>query len=163
LGDHYDPESIYFYMDSCNISSSEKIWTGSLLNRAKWKELGGGPGYYDWLYPDPAINMEFDSKTANISMGAYLRTMPHSNYTQAEEHLQVRVPGYINVTFHGVVDSLRSDVMVNDSDTPAWLRSVGFNNNSLNIQYSTAMKGKSVWGLYMSFSAFLLAPLAFYI
>ncbi|KAJ5976569.1 hypothetical protein N7481_010276 [Penicillium waksmanii] len=128
-----------------------------------WKILGGDTYHYDWAYPDPTINLEFDSKAANVSMGAYLRAMPSSNYTQAEKDLQVRVPRYINVIFHGVIDSLQSDVMVNDSDTPVWLRSVGLNNNSLNIQYNTAMNAKSEWGIGMTLFAFLLAPLAFYI
>jgi hypothetical protein len=95
-------------------------------------------------------------------MGAYTRaTALHLTIDECVVH----VSGYMNVTFRGVVDSLRSDVMVNDSDTPAWLRSVGFNNNSLNIQYekNIAMNSKSEWGLGMAFSAFLLAPLAFYI
>lgn len=160
MGDSYRDSWLYFKMDDCNNTSSERNWTGRLLNRKAWSKLNGGS--YDWTYPDPTINLEFDSKSANMSMGTYTRAVIVS--LTVDERV-VHVSGYINVTFRGVVDSLRSDVMVNDSDTPAWLRSVGFNNNSLNIQYekNIAMNSKSEWGLGMAFSAFLLAPLAFYI
>jgi hypothetical protein len=42
------------------------------------------------------------------------------------------------MTFAGVIDSYHSDVLKNDTSTPSWLRSVGYQNNSLNIAYKSA-------------------------
>lgn len=43
--------------------------------------------------------------------------------------------GKIKISYFGVIDLYHSDILVNTSATPTWLRTVGFGNNSMNIGY----------------------------
>lgn len=61
-----------------------------------------------------------------------------SNDPNAEELGPVGFEGEFKLSFAGVIDRYHSDVLKNDTDTPTWIRTVGFNNNSVNIGFSEA-------------------------
>lgn len=63
--------------------------------------------------------------------------------------------GKFLMTFTGVIDSYHSDVLRNDTATPTWLRSVGYQNNSLNVAYTSASTASWTIG-----SSILIATLA---
>ncbi|RAK98114.1 uncharacterized protein BO80DRAFT_427633 [Aspergillus ibericus CBS 121593] len=102
-----------------------------------------GTGYN---LPDPVIDLEFDVKTANLSLEGYFigyEVVKEGSKTGSSMVLAV---GKLKLTFLGVLDAYHSDVLVNTTDTPTWLRTVGFQNNSLNVGYTSVASGSSVLG-----------------
>lgn len=49
--------------------------------------------------------------------------------------------GEFIMTFSCVIDVYHSDVLRNDTATPTWLRTVGYQNNSLNVGYTSRSAG----------------------
>jgi hypothetical protein len=82
------------------------------------------------VYPYPVIDLQFDSKTANLSLEGYFEAL-------ATIYPAKILTGRFKMTFSGIVDTYYSDVLVNDTATPTWLRTVGFQNNSLNVGYTS--------------------------
>jgi hypothetical protein len=82
-------------------------------------------------FPNPKIDLQFDGTTANLSLQGYVEASPET--TEGPP-----IPGEVRLTFSGVIDSYHSDILRNDTSTPTWLRTVGFNNNSANIGYTTS-------------------------
>lgn len=82
------------------------------------------------------VEATFDAQTANFTLSGnfYAIPFPLQNITNATNGLG-SVRGAIKISFGGVVDSYRSDILVKTSHTPTWIRTVGFQNNSLNIGY----------------------------
>jgi hypothetical protein len=54
--------------------------------------------------------------------------------------------GKLIMNFSGVIDHYRSDILRNDTDTPTWVRTVGYQNNSLNVGYTTVSAGNQLTG-----------------
>ncbi|KAJ5998944.1 hypothetical protein N7451_006754 [Penicillium sp. IBT 35674x] len=88
-------------------------------------------------YPDPTINLQFDATTANLTLEGYFEA--DSMYLEVNEWEEgpVLFMGKFLMTFTGIIDSYHSDVLRNDTATPTWLRSVGYQNNSLNVAYTS--------------------------
>lgn len=101
---------------------------------ASWTVNGNG------LYvPDPVLDIQFDGKTANLSVNGYFigyDTVKEGTMTSTDGMLVV---GGMKVSFLGVLDAYHSDVLANDTATPTWLRTVGFQNNSLNVGYTSTV------------------------
>lgn len=89
------------------------------------------------------MNLVFDSTTANFTVNGYFEAVSYmlansSNDPLSEETGPVGFEGEFKLSFAGVIDRYHSNVLKNDTDTPTWIRTVRFNNNSMNIGYSEA-------------------------
>lgn len=71
----------------------------------------------------------------NLSLQGYVVANPVNGEGQ--------IPGQFRLTFSGVIDKYHSDILRNDTSTPSWLRTVGFNNNSENIGYTNTTSGST--------------------
>ncbi|KAJ5625067.1 hypothetical protein N7510_001376 [Penicillium lagena] len=122
----------------CNTSTESSQNYISLIDR-DWSNNAG----WNWTYP--AVDLQFDSQTANFTVNGYAAAFPYRvSYTEGGENRQIgpdEVQGKIKVSFFGVIDPYHSDTLVNTSTTPTWLRTVGFGNNSMNIGYDSGAPG----------------------
>lgn len=106
--------------------------------------------------PRATVETTFDSQTANLTLSgnfmALAFLLPNSTTAQGAVPGQALGPevvrGKIKISFRGVIDPYRSDVLVNNSHSPAWIRTVGFGNNSLNIGYGESENNGSRTSLY---------------
>ncbi|KAJ5698114.1 hypothetical protein N7462_000119 [Penicillium macrosclerotiorum] len=125
-------------MDSCNSSIETKDWLAWIIVMP-WDETAG------WNWTQPTVGLQFDSRTANFTLDGYFLAQPFIKENSTYQYLDegnIRLAsakgpdvtmGKISIKFEGVIDSYHSDVLVNNSATPTWLKSVGFGNNSMNI------------------------------
>ncbi|GLA81428.1 hypothetical protein AtubIFM56815_005079 [Aspergillus tubingensis] len=113
---------------SCN-DSDTVAWDFFL---APW-DINAAGGYL----PGAALDLHFDGKTANLSLNSYFigyEVFKEGTKTISSSMLAV---GEIKLRFLGVLDAYHSDVLANNTATPTWLRTVGFQNNSLNVGYTS--------------------------
>lgn len=91
-----------------------------------------------WNWTSSTVQLDFDSYTANYTLDGYFTAVAEwfSNGTGILKSPSNWFQGKIHITFSGVIDTYHSDVLVNNSATPTWLPTVGFNNNSMNIDYT---------------------------
>lgn len=98
--------------------------------------------YKGTKFTNPVISLQFDGKTANLSMKGYFSATPEKMTQPVSDAGSLNTfAGQFVMTFSGVIDSYHSDVLRNDTATPTWLRTVGYGNNSLNIGYADESKG----------------------
>ena len=125
-------------MSVCNSSYEYGNWTVQILQTPDWNTQG-------WTnFVLPRMNMTFDGQTANLTLEGDFSAYPYmrSNDTDyeggslPEEDIMDEVLGVIRFNFQGVLDAYHSDVLDMKTTTPTWLRTVGFENNSMNIQAS---------------------------
>lgn len=98
-----------------------------------------------WAYP--SVNLKFDSRTANITVDGYFLGTSYlwANTTGGRSPLgPTTVNGRISLSFNGVIDTYHSDLLLNESAIPKWIRTVGFGNNSLNIGYRSLAPPKEL-------------------
>ncbi|KAJ5157814.1 uncharacterized protein N7482_008914 [Penicillium canariense] len=142
-------------MDSCSSIESNEY----LINPGAILRSGIPEG--DWAYP--SVNLNFDSRTANITVDGYFVGFSSlwANITRGIPTAgPTTVVGKIRLSFNGVIDTYHSDILVNNSATPQWIRTVGFGNNSLNIGYGSTAPAKiygatGVWILSAALSVYL--------
>lgn len=119
--------------------------------------------YNDVVYPYSTIGLQFDSQSANISFQGYFtgaQTYKEGGSEFAGEPILV---GQFRLTFLGTIDTYHSDVLENSTSTPAWLRTVGFQNNSLNVGYTSGSTGNQLMGsLSLATLAFILLEVALF-
>ncbi|KAJ5261060.1 hypothetical protein N7478_011655 [Penicillium angulare] len=123
-----------FTMDlkSCDNSTESSQNRMTLVDR-DWSNDAG----WNWTYP--AVEIQFDNQTANFTLNGYAAGFPYlinpidPTTTLGPDEVQ----GKIKVSFYGVIDPYHSDILVNTSSKPTWLRTVGFGNNSANIGYES--------------------------
>jgi hypothetical protein len=123
-------------MSSCNTSIESSLFSVGIISDHWWAPPG-----WNWTYP--FVNLEFDSKTANITMNGYFSAISDMllNATDGSRELEYgpdHVYGKMRLSFKGVIDTYHSDILVNNSAVPQWIRTVGFGNNSLNMGYESA-------------------------
>lgn len=125
-------------LKSCNTSIESSQNHISLIDRDWYNNAG-----WNWTYP--SVDLQFDSQTANFTVNGYAAAFPYRvSYTEGGENRQLgpdEVQGKIKISFFGVVDPYHSDTLINTSTTPTWLRTVGFENNSMNIGYGSGALG----------------------
>ncbi|KAL3432956.1 hypothetical protein BDV09DRAFT_118128 [Aspergillus tetrazonus] len=84
----------------------------------------------------PALQLTFDAHAASfmLASGAVMNTLGTSN----SDDDMPQLAGRIAVEFLGRIDEARSDVLRSPGSEgePKWLRTVGFGNNSANLDYS---------------------------
>ncbi|OOF93334.1 hypothetical protein ASPCADRAFT_7566 [Aspergillus carbonarius ITEM 5010] len=90
--------------------------------------------------PDPVLDLQFDGRTANISLQGYFG----GNIDGWDNGWDT--VGKFKLSFSGVLDAYHSDILANTTATPTWLRTVGFNNNSLNVGYTGLASASCVVG-----------------
>lgn len=104
-------------------------------------------------WTDPVINLQFDGQTANLTMKGYFNAISEYWDQVIYQEGSVHFAGEFTMTFEGVIDLYHSDVLRNDTATPTWLRTVGYQNNSLNIGYTTSGSAGGqmvgIWSLAM--------------
>ncbi|GKU04923.1 hypothetical protein FLAG1_07660 [Fusarium langsethiae] len=110
----------------------------------------------DWDdYKYPEVSMQFDEKTANLTVDGIFYAKPHrqSNMTGQPVGGVPEVVGFVSVRFAGVVDEYHSDALSLNESTPLWERTVGFESNPSNIGYgeSDSSAGKMVSGSILTF------------
>jgi hypothetical protein len=119
-------------LESCNTAIETKQNSMSLVDR-DWSNNAG----WNWTYP--VIDLQFDSRTANLTLDGYAAGLPYRIcYTEGGQNVQFardEVQGKIKISYYGVIDPYHSDILVNTSATPTWLGTAGFGNNSMNIGY----------------------------
>ncbi|PYH81651.1 hypothetical protein BO82DRAFT_432313 [Aspergillus uvarum CBS 121591] len=91
---------------------------------------------YESEWPAMTVSLDFDGETANYTIQGYFdsyRIYPNGTSRSGGETTH----GQFTLRFAGVLDAYHSDILANDTATPIWLRTVGFNNNSLNVGFSS--------------------------
>ncbi|KAJ5803279.1 uncharacterized protein N7503_005729 [Penicillium pulvis] len=96
------------------------------------------------MFTNPVVNLQFDPTTANLSMQGYFAASALSTTGPGfplDAETEMTLVGKFVMNFSGVIDSYHSDILRNDTETPTWLRTVGYQNNSLNVGYTTTSEG----------------------
>ncbi|KAL2695596.1 hypothetical protein AAEP93_003689 [Penicillium crustosum] len=141
-------------MIPCNISEEYGNWSMN-VPQAEWWDT---EGWDEFVLPN--VTVDFDAHTSNLTMDGDFRASPFmrsnvSRYWWGDMLSAETIQGPIQIRFSGVLDAYNSDILDVNSTEPAWLRTVGFGNNSLNIADSSN-RGHSLrstlWGA-------LVAPL----
>ena len=128
-------------MSTCNSTEYYGNWTLSVLDvQGNWWWSTKG-----WkAYTLPIMNVTFDTQTANLTLNGDFQASPFvrsnsSDYVVGSGGtIGPGVQGTIGFTFRGALDAYHSDILNTNSSSPTWLRTVGFGNNSLNIDNSSA-------------------------
>lgn len=97
--------------------------------------------YYDedWDgYQDPEVSMQFDDKTANLTLDGVFHASPYARLNTTELRPapvmgRSTYVGYFSLRFDGVLDAYHSDLLSLKESVPTWQRTVGFGNNTANI------------------------------
>lgn len=138
----------------CNISEEYGNWS-MRVPQAEWWDTE------DWdEFILPNVTVDFDAHTSNPTMDGDFSASPFmrsnvSRYWWGDMLSAETIRGHIQVRFSGVLDTYNSDILDVNSTEPAWLRTVGFGNNSLNIADSS----NSGHGLRSTLWGALVAPL----
>ncbi|KAF5537111.1 hypothetical protein FPHYL_12801 [Fusarium phyllophilum] len=121
-------------MPVCNTTELSGDYRIDIEEFRSWEE----EDWDDFRWPD--ISVMFDDKTANLTMDAVFSARPYvwPNATSEWSAPTTGSPGahgFIQIRVSGVIDAYHSDSLSLEDETPAWLRTVGFWNDSSNIGY----------------------------
>ncbi|CEJ60767.1 hypothetical protein PMG11_09329 [Penicillium brasilianum] len=131
--DYYGGEDS-FLVNMTNCTNTEAVPWWVFLNSGT---LANGTSAGDSGWPGMAANLEFDRAAANYTIQGYFKA--YRAYGENNDRFGgVPAEGQFTLRFTGKIDTYHSDVLVNDTATPTWLRTVGFNNNSQNIGFTGA-------------------------
>ncbi|EED19303.1 conserved hypothetical protein [Talaromyces stipitatus ATCC 10500] len=89
-------------------------------------------------FTNPTLTLSFNNATANLTVNGYFYASADLSKEELRDRSSAVVGGRMKVKFLGQVDNYHSDVLVDHNSTPAWSRTVGFGNNSLNIGYHSS-------------------------
>lgn len=123
-------------MPACNSSREYGNWTMRVPQRPSWDTE-------NWDDFDvPIMRANFGAHAASLVMDGSFMASPYVRYNVSGSSRPEIFPGTImrgniQVRFEGVFDAYHSDILDVNSTAPAWLRTVGFGNNSLNIADSS--------------------------
>ncbi|KAI1072041.1 hypothetical protein LB507_005371 [Fusarium sp. FIESC RH6] len=93
----------------------------------------------DWDdYRDPVVSMQFDEKTANLTLDGVFSAAPYArlNTTYLRPAPVIgrsTYVGFYSLKFDGLLDAYHSDLLSLKENVPTWQRTVGFGNNTANI------------------------------
>lgn len=79
---------------------------------------------------NPTMQLTFDESSASLS----IRTWIIANTLSEEDEKTPRISSMLTIDFLGKIDSARSDIL-NERNPVTWTPSVGFGNNSLNLDF----------------------------
>jgi hypothetical protein len=131
---------LQFNMTSCN-GTKDIVWDAYMISNFYWPGTGSNVSY-----PDPTLDIVFDSKTANLTLDAYVQAIQGCNESPKHQNFcdgEVIVEAKMTITFGGTIDSYHSDELKTDSSKPAWTRTVGFKNSTKISGTSTTSSGSS--------------------
>ena len=143
-------------MTACNASTETGDWQVYLRSSS----FGDLEDWADFKYA--TVNASFDDRTANLTVKGKFTAHPYnsrnSSLWRAPNHLSnsVAVTGDIQIRFRGVLDTYHSDVLDVNASSPTWLRTVGFGNNSLNVQADEENAGERLQAALGSVSITIL-------
>ncbi|KAJ5185838.1 Transcription factor [Penicillium cf. griseofulvum] len=123
-------------MPACNTSREYGNWSIRVPQRASWDTESWDD------FDVPIMRAGFSAHAASLVMDGSFVASPYlrsnvSNYQGPKMLSRTTIRGNIQVRFEGVFDAYHSDILDVNSTAPAWLRTVGFGNNSLNIADSS--------------------------
>jgi hypothetical protein len=131
---------LVFNMTSCN-GTQDIDWSAYMISNYYWPSTGSNISY-----PDPTLDIVFDSKTAKLTLNGYIQAVqgcqenPKSqNFCDADTLIEAKM----TITFEGTIDFYHSDELETDSSKPAWIRTVGFNNSTQTDGNSTSSSDSS--------------------
>ncbi|KAJ9484751.1 hypothetical protein VN97_g8613 [Penicillium thymicola] len=138
-------------MTPCNITEEYGNWTVR-VPQAEWWDTEDWDGFVL-----PNVTADFDAHTSNLTMDGHFTASPYmrsnvSRYMWGDMLSAETIRGPIQVRFSGVLDAYNSDILDVNSTEPAWLRTVGFGNNSLNIADSPngeCSLRPALWGAFV--------------
>ncbi|KAJ4254508.1 hypothetical protein NW762_010107 [Fusarium torreyae] len=126
-------------MPVCNTTELSGDYSVNVQETLFWNT----DGWDDWNYPN--ISVQFDDKTANLTMDAVFTASPYV-WPNVSEWLgpttgSPGTTGFMQIRVSGFLDAYHSDLLSLNDTKPVWLRTVGFGNESSNIGYeSSAIK-----------------------
>ncbi|KAH7251035.1 hypothetical protein BKA59DRAFT_434707 [Fusarium tricinctum] len=122
-------------MPVCNTTELSGDYMISMQEFQSWQ----AEGWDDFRYP--SMSIQFDGKTANLTMDAVFSATPYvqSNVSdwQGPTTGDPGAHGFIQIRVSGAIDAYHSDSLSLEDETPVWLRTVGFGNDSSNIGYDS--------------------------
>lgn len=110
-------------MTACNKSLENGRSLVNLID-GNWSGTEG----LNWTYPE--VNLQFDAKTANLSIdGGFISVPsepPNRSLTANENGYgqQKDTQGKVKIRFSRFIDQYHSEVLVNDTFTSTWLKPV---------------------------------------
>lgn len=114
------------------------------VHTSQWSFLIWGGPFNGTNFTNPTIDLQFDDLTANLTLQGYAEAGPIYGTGPTATSGSTVVWGMFSLTLSGVIDKYHSDVLRNDMSTPAWLPTVGYNNNSANFGYTTKSTGSRI-------------------
>jgi hypothetical protein len=122
-------------MPVCNTTELSGDYSVGVQELQSWDT----EGWDDFRYPN--ISVQFDDKTANLTMDAVFSASPYVWPNVSEwSGPTIGSPGatgFIQIRVSGVLDTYHSDLLSLNDTKPVWLRTVGFGNDSSNIGYES--------------------------
>ncbi|KAJ5659334.1 hypothetical protein N7507_005785 [Penicillium longicatenatum] len=146
-----------FHMPACNTSVEYGNWSLGVAPFSKESESK----YWNWTdYAAPSMSVSFDDQTASLTLAGTFEASAYGIGSSESDAATwgSNTMGDIHVVFQGVLDGYHSDVLDMNGTTPTWLRTVGFGNNSLNIDNDAVSAGYrwcralDVWGIAVIFA-----------
>lgn len=117
-------KNINYNMTVCN-GTKDLSWEGAILNKKLWSDYNSNV-----TYPDPTLDLQFDDKTANLTLRGYTMTSPSCGEKAKFCPADVIVYAEIQITFSGKIDAYHSDKLETDGATPKWEKTVGYGNDT---------------------------------
>jgi hypothetical protein len=112
-----------FQMNMSTCSSTEGWWGAGQI-----------PFDYDGVsgVPNPTLQLTFDDSSASFSIRSWIA----ANILPEKDGETPRISARLTIEFLGRIDAARSDVL-NEGTPVTWTPSIGFGNNSLNLDYES--------------------------
>lgn len=79
----------------------------------------------------PKVELKFDKESARFSISSWYKMINEGGYS---------IRGKASIQFRGKVDPLHSDIL-NEGPEPSWTPTLGFGNNSRNLQFGEKSAG----------------------
>lgn len=128
------------------ISTMTANCSGSEVSSWKIAIMSYNTTYNGTNFTNPVVDLQFDGTTANMSMRGYFSAVALYWIQGVWEEYNMMLAGEFSMTFSGLIDLYHSDVLRNDTATPTWSRTVGYQNNSLNVGYISASARNQLFG-----------------
>ncbi|KAJ5118068.1 hypothetical protein N7448_004285 [Penicillium atrosanguineum] len=87
------------------------------------------------LRRNTVINFQFDSKTLNATV--------YANGTDMVINMDKKISGVLKITMTGVIDPWHSDFLSDNSTTPSWKRTVGYDENYYGYDFSSGAMSRN--------------------
>ncbi|KAF3394145.1 hypothetical protein F1880_005526 [Penicillium rolfsii] len=132
--------------NSLQVNSTRANCNGTEVSSWQFAPLSYNTTYNGTNFTNPVINLQFDSQTANLSMKGYFSAISEYKTESVYQEGSVTFTGEFTMAFSGVIDLYHSDILRNDTATPTWRRTVGYQNDSLNVGYTSGSAGNELVG-----------------